>query len=154
MKIIAFNDTDYDLIKSWIKNREDCLFWAGPLVAFPLEKKDFLKQEDSYMYFLEKEKKKIAFIQIVINKNKARLCKVFVKKEERSKGYSKILVSLLIEKYLNEFNIKYFDLNVFTNNSNAVLSYKSLGFKIINSYDFIDKSNNKIWPVYKMSLEY
>ena len=156
MNIIEFKEDDFEILESWIKSKSECLIWAGPDMSWPLKKEE-ITDTSSKKYFLEYDKEKIAYIELVSNKNKRfRLCRILVKQEFRKRSFGEIIIDLAINKSIKDLSIFSFELNVYKDNVVAISCYKKLGFQITSEYEFYENSKEKQSDIkhylYKMIL--
>ena len=130
---IARNE-DLNTLISWIKDKEICKLWAGPVVRFPLTlqslKKDIEFSEKNTFVMVNDIGELLGLGQLIKKENnRIHIARVIVSPLQRAKGFGTLLCRLLIEKGIKQFGKVYFTLNVYSENSTAVKLYQKLGFK-------------------------
>ncbi len=124
-------EPDLDIVASWIRTARDCEFWAGPRLAFPLERLTLARDIDlsPETSFCIGEPNIEAFGQL-IDKGSGRghLAKIIVAPELRRSGRGSMLIrSLLSLAGTRGFTVV--GLNVQTANKAALSLYHKLGFE-------------------------
>ncbi len=120
---------------TWIKNKEACKQWAGPMVRFPLTLLH-LKQDIEYSpentFALQGTGGELLGLGQLLDKghNRIHLARIIVAPNQRGKALGDRLCRLLIAEGLKRFGEVYFTLNVYSDNANAVKLYQKLGFRV------------------------
>jgi len=130
---IAENE-DLNTLISWIKDKEACKLWAGPLARFPLTlqslQKDIEFSEDNTFVMKNTGGQLLGFGQLLPKENdRIHLARIIVSPLQRAKGLGNQLCLLLDDEGLKRFGKVYFSLNVYSDNTTAVKLYQKLGFK-------------------------
>ena len=130
---IARNE-DLNTLIRWIKDKEACKLWAGPLVRFPLTlqslKKDIEFSEENTFAMLNDVGELLGLGQLIEKEgDRIHMARVIVSPLQRAKGFGELLCRLLIDEGLKRFAKVYFSLNVYSDNTAAVKLYQKLGFK-------------------------
>jgi len=129
---IAANE-DLNSLISWIKDKEACKLWAGPLVRFPLTlqslQKDIEFSEENTFVMKNPSGQLLGLGQLLQKENdRIHMARVIVSPLLRSKGFGELLCRLLIDEGIKQFGKVYFTLNVYSINKTAVRLYQKLGF--------------------------
>ena len=123
---------DLPIIISWVPDADACRRWAGPLVNFPLTPES-LSQEITFSainsYCLEGAGGLVGFGQL-IRKSEQRIhaARIIIAPHERRQGCGRKLCQSLINRAA-ELKYPRLSLNVYKDNSTAMLLYQSLGFR-------------------------
>jgi ribosomal protein S18 acetylase RimI-like enzyme len=130
---IATNE-DLNTLIPWIKDKEACRLWAGPLVRFPLTlqslKKDIEFSEENTFGMVNDVGELLGLGQLLQKENdRIHMARVIVSPLQRAKGFGELLCRLLIDEGIKQFAKVYFTLNVYSGNTTAVKLYQKLGFK-------------------------
>jgi ribosomal protein S18 acetylase RimI-like enzyme len=130
---IARNE-DLNTLIAWIKDKEACRLWAGPLVRFPLTlqslKKDIEFSEENTFVMVNDAGELLGLGQLLEKENhRIHMARVIVSPLQRAKGFGELLCRLLIDEGIKRFAKVYFSLNVYSDNTTAVKLYQKLGFK-------------------------
>ena len=134
MILRAASDEDLKKVLVWIRDKEDCKLWAGPMVRFPLIL-EHLKQDIEYSpgntFAMQDAGGELLGLGQLLDKghNRFHLARVIIAPNHRGKGLGKQLCRLLIDEGLKRFGEVYFTLNVYSDNANAIKLYQKLGFK-------------------------
>ncbi len=115
---------------SWLETEQDCRFWAGPSVRYPVELESLIEDinfSPDNAYILEAGDNVVAFGQ-VIRKNNRRyhLARIIIHPDYRGKGYGLELCKALVAMVPESSRV--ITLNVYRSNSGAVALYEKLGF--------------------------
>ena len=134
MILRAASDEDLKTVLVWIRDKEDCKLWAGPMVRFPLTLEN-LKQDIEFSpgntFAMQDAGGELLGLGQLLDKGNQRIhmARVIIAPNQRGKGWGDLLCRLLIDEGLKRFEEVYFTLNVYSDNSNAVKLYHKLGFK-------------------------
>ena len=118
-------------VAAWITSQQDCEFWAGHALAYPLQletlSKDIgLSPETSFCFA---DSRVHAFGQLIDKGNgRTHLAKIIVCPQMRDGGIGTRFVSSLIDK-ASERLFSVIGLNVHPDNRAAINLYKKLGFQ-------------------------
>ncbi len=156
-----FTEKDFDRFISWIDNERFMYQFAGPAFNFPITHEQLNKyitvnNRIIYKVLDTKSNKVIGHAEInkidLLNKN-ARLSRILIaKKNNRNKGFGKMLIKKLLEIGFEEINLHRIDLGVFDFNKSAIKCYESCGFKnegLLRDTFIID---HEYHSVYNMSI--
>jgi [ribosomal protein S18]-alanine N-acetyltransferase len=133
MLVRIATDDDLNTLISWIKDKEACKRWAGPLVRFPLTlqslKKDIEFSEENTFVMIDDPGEPLGLGQLLEKENdRIHMARVIVAPLQRAKGLGEILCRLLIAEGIKRFGSVFFSLNVYSDNTAAVKLYQKLGF--------------------------
>ena len=125
---------DLNTVIAWIRDKEACKRWAGPLVRFPLTlqslKKDIEFSEDNTFVMLNDVGELLGLGQLLQKENnRIHMARVIVSPGQRAKGFGELLCRLLIDEGIKRCAKVYFTLNVYSDNTTALKLYQKLGFK-------------------------
>jgi len=129
---IAANE-DLNTVISWIKDKEACRLWAGPLVRFPLTlqslQKDIEFSEENTFVMKNTSGQLLGLGQLLQKENdRIHVARIIVSPLQRGKGFGELLCRLLIDEGIKRFGKVYFTLNVYSANKTALKLYQKLGF--------------------------
>lgn len=142
-------------LETWFQNPKD-LQLTSPKVPYPFKFKNWIDISystlESITYILKKDDWIIGHLSIQLRPqfNSIHIFHVFIDRDNRSKGYSNLLVNKALE-YAKVNNTEKITLAVHKNNPNAIGLYQSYGFKIIGTGNigslkmelYLDKSKNQ-----------
>ena len=123
-------------LENWFQNPKD-LHLTNPSMVYPFNFNKWLdvynSNMDSITYIIKKNDWIIGHLSIQLRPlmNSIHIFHVFINRENRGKGYSKVLVEKIL-KYANTNNIEKITLGVVKKNSIAIRLYKNYGFKIFD----------------------
>ncbi len=146
-----FNKIDKSTLKFRKAEAEDTDLRIKILSAcFDYEPKDkvaftkLLQDKNRLIYVAEVEDEIIGNISASKNDGKSYIYGVGILPEYRGKGYGKQMLSLIVEKIMEE-PYSEITLEVACNNENALTLYKKCGFEVVTSYDYYELfiNNNK-----------
>ena len=125
---------DLNTLIAWIRDKEVCKLWAGPLVRFPLTlqslKKDIEFSEENTFGMVNDVGELLGLGQLLQKENdRIHMARVIVSPLQRAQGFGELLCRLLIDEGIKQFAKVYFTLNVYSDNTTAVRLYQKLGFK-------------------------
>lgn len=122
---------DLDVVASWIATPRDCEAWAGPLLAFPLDRSTLARDIgfSSSTSFCLDERDVLAFGQLLDKGfGLGHLARIIVVPDRRRAGYGSRLVSRLLERAAHR-GFSVVGLNVQRDNPGAGALYRQLGFR-------------------------
>ena len=126
-------DEDLKALIAWIKDKDACKLWAGPVVRFPLMlqrlKQDIAYSTDNTFAMQNAAGEFLGLGQLLAKEhNRIHMARIIVAPVQRGKGLGDLLCRLLIEEGLKRSGNVCFTLNVYSDNANAVRLYQKLGF--------------------------
>ena len=150
-------DEDLKALIAWIKDKEACKLWAGPVVRFPLTlqrlKQDIGYSTDNTFAIQNAAGEFLGLGQLLAKENnRIHMARIIVAPLQRGRGLGELLCRLLIDKGLKRFGKVYFTLNVYSDNANAVKLYQKLGFKANNAPSESIPDNEVLYMVLKPDL--
>lgn len=122
---------DLTVVASWLVSQDDCRFWAGTKVTFPvdLELLPFAIQfEVGESWALVDQANLVAFGQIFPVAERLHFSRLIVDPKLRGKGVGRLLTQHLLSVALSR-KPPVISLNVMPDNPNARHLYQSLGFE-------------------------
>ena len=133
MILRSSTNDDLSVLMSWIKDKETCRIWAGPLVRFPLVlehlKEDIQFSEENTFSMINESGALLGIGQLIKKENNClHMARIIVSPNHRGKGLGNLLCRLLIREGTMRCGESYFSLNVYPDNTKAVRLYKKLGF--------------------------
>lgn len=126
--------SDLRIVSSWIHSAEDCRFWAGDKMPYPIDPARLpeimeISRHDSRT--LLREGSPAGFGQIVQRpENRLHLARIIISPQYRGKGMGRRLVEYLLRRAISRKPVK-ISLNVSRDNPVAIRLYESLGFVIV-----------------------
>jgi ribosomal protein S18 acetylase RimI-like enzyme len=125
---------DLNTVIGWIKDKEACKLWAGPLVRFPFTlaslKKGIEFSEDNTFVMANDAGELLGLGQLLQKENdRIHMARVIVSPLQRGRGFGNQLCRLLIGEGIKRFGNVCFSLNVYSDNTTALKLYQQLGFK-------------------------
>lgn len=119
------------LVASWIKSAQDCEYWAGNALSYPLKldtlSRDILMSPENAYCLVDKHP--IAFGQILDKGNgRTHLAKIIVAPDKRGTGIGSLLIAELL-KLAKQKSFNVVGLNVQPDNEAAIKLYSKLGFE-------------------------
>ena len=153
---IARNE-DLNTLIAWIKDKEACKLWAGPLVRFPLTlqslKKDIEFSEENTFVMVNDDGELLGLGQLLEKENhRIHMARVIVSPLQRAKGFGELLCRLLIDEGIKRSAKVYFSLNVYSDNTTALKLYRKLGFKPQSAPSDYPPDKDVIYMVFKPDL--
>lgn len=128
----ATTPEDLPVIASWIRSQDDCLFWAGTRVSFPIDLDSLpeaIQFSESHSFTLEEGGLPVAFGQLVPKENgRLHFSRLITSPVLRGRGRGRHLASLLLRQAMSKGAAR-ISLNVIPENSVAIALYRSLGFQ-------------------------
>ena len=161
IKLKPVTNSDYDRLINWIDSEHLMHVFSATIFNYPITH----AQLDEYL----KEPNRIVYKVIDINSNEiighaelnninksnksARICRVLVgDKNERNKGFGKLIINELVRIGFEEMKLHRIDLGVYDFNRNAIKCYKNCGFEIEGLLKENTKIGNQYWSTYNMSI--
>jgi RimJ/RimL family protein N-acetyltransferase len=158
IKLVKFEQEDFERFKSWINNADELLQFAGPIFSFPVSNEQLVKYIN--------DKRRIAYKAVLAHSNEAighcelnfenqlpRLSRILIAdKEQRNKGYGKLVVKEMLNSLFTELGYDSADLNVFDWNAGAIKCYERIGFAFNNGLEVEYVHKGKIWKTRNMVI--
>lgn len=123
--------SDLNAVADWIGSGSQARNWAGPRVAYPLNRKRLPEQIQwwqAFSFCLLRNGQVIGFGQIVPKQaGRLHLARLIVSPSQRGRGYGRILAASLVDQALAR-SPSVISLNVFPDNTAAVELYRCIGF--------------------------
>jgi ribosomal protein S18 acetylase RimI-like enzyme len=119
-------------VKSWFSNHQQAYTWGGPNMTYPMSDKSFFKLLTAGHFksfcLLNDEQRVVAFGQYYRRLEHHHLGRLAVNPKYRGQGFSKILITEILEQAFIAKSAKGASLFVFRDNIVAYNGYQSLGF--------------------------
>jgi ribosomal protein S18 acetylase RimI-like enzyme len=132
MSVIFPSQQQYLQVKTWFSNFQAIYTWGGPNMTYPMSDDNFVKYltEDHIKSFclLNDKQQLVAFGQYYRRLEHHHLCRLAVNPKYRGQGFSKILITEILEQAFIAKPAKGASLFVFKDNIVAYNCYQSLGF--------------------------
>ncbi|AQY20980.1 GNAT family N-acetyltransferase [Riemerella anatipestifer] len=155
IEIQKFKKENIEKLISWIDNAEDLMQFAGPKFTFPLTKSQILESledKNRFAFSVKNKDEIIGHAEIYFKENSFALGRILINKENRGKGYGKLLTEKLLDYGFEKSEKEFAELNVFDWNIPAIKSYEKAGF-IINPNESIHREiNGEIWTALNMRI--
>jgi RimJ/RimL family protein N-acetyltransferase len=158
IKLVPFEENDFEKLISWIDNEESLVQFAGSVVfKYPLTKEQLAVyiSDDKRLAFKVVEvetNKTIGHAEIyLVNSDIVRLCRILIgSKEYRGKGIGQQIIQQLKNYSFDKFNAEIVELNVYDWNISAIKCYEKVGFKINPSGISTTEVNGNSWTAINM----
>ena len=129
----AFQSQDYAQLIAWITTEDLNYLWGGPCYRFPLDHqqiKAHCDQDEVFAYLFTVDQRNAGFVELYRESPHCfRLCRVLITDDFRGQKLSQVMLKMVIEKAILEFNAQLITLAVFAHNQAARHCYQTLGFK-------------------------
>ncbi|WP_413283191.1 GNAT family N-acetyltransferase [Vibrio sp. MA40-2] len=153
-ELIPFGSEHFHLLLKWIDSDALNYLWGGPQFKYPLTEKQLhqhYSQQQALPFLFVVQDKPVGFIELYkMSSSQYRICRVFIHPEHQAKGYSIIMLKLVMKMAINRYKLNVFTLSVFAHNKAAIACYKKLGFEqkeLIKGSRFF---NGQAWDLIKM----
>lgn len=161
IKLEKFEKPDFARLISWIDSEKSMIQFSGAVFNFPVT----VEQLEKYISAENRSAFKVidiitgevighAELNNIDYKNKhASICRVLIgEKENRNKGYGKLIIKELVHFGFEELKLHRIDLRVFDFNHQAIQCYLDCGFEKEGLLRDIIKVGEKYWSTYNMSI--
>ena len=158
IRLENFTYKDFNLFKSWIKNEDELLQFAGPIFSYPIldqELSNYINDNRriSYKVIEVYSGEIVGHCELNFENELPRLSRILIGNEsKRSKGYGRTIVIEMLRLLFNDFGFSSADLNVFELNYAAIKCYEKVGFKFNEGIvkEYLHKGN--IWRAKNMII--
>lgn len=148
--------SDFEYLKSWIKNEKELIQFAGPLFSYPLtddQLEKYAKSKDRKVFKIVLDKKTIGHCEFNHENGIRRISRVLIGNEElRNKGIGTEIIVKMAKEFFKETELSAIDLNVFAWNDRAIKCYENIGFKINRTKVFEREVEGQTWENHNMVL--
>lgn len=137
-----FEKSDFKKVTSWISSPLESLLWAGGSLLYPFDDQQLdWYMEETYGEFPKRMIFKAVDMESGLHvghidlsridrmNRSARICRVLVDPDLRSKGIASQMTKALIRKGFEELKLHRIELNVFDFNKPAITAYLKAGFR-------------------------
>ena len=160
IRLEKFTENDFEQFISWMDTEKFMYQFGGASFAFPLtvaQLKDYIADKSHRIYrVVDATTERVighASISHYNVKNKsARLCRILIAKEDRSKGYGQQLIEALLKICFDELALHRVDLGVFEFNKAAIQCYQSCGFRIEGTLRESFVIDDEYYSIHNMSI--
>jgi RimJ/RimL family protein N-acetyltransferase len=164
IRLLPFEENDFERLISWIDTPAFLLQWAGSIFRYPLDFEQLKRYlaEASGEYSSSKifkavnsQEKVVGHIELSnINSNhsSASISRVLVNPAYHGNGIGTSMLRSILEIGFNELNLHRIELRVFDFNSSAIACYKKVGFHIEGLHRDCRRFEEEYWSLYQMSL--
>jgi RimJ/RimL family protein N-acetyltransferase len=165
LELERFQEADFALLNSHVRDPKFLLQWAGPKYQFPLtyeqisfrDAKTIGSKKAVYVFKAMEagSNRTIGFIELVIRdyiQRTAIVESVLIYDEYRGKGFGKQLARAIIHFAFADLGMDELLLGVFDFNKPAIACYKDLGFEQIEIINMKSPFEDTIWNSLIMSL--
>ena len=165
IRLIPFDESDFDQLIAEIPDARFLLQWAGPKYLFPLDigqLNDTLEKTAGekplfrvYKAVLTNTIEVIGHIQLLNVDYRAATCilgRVLIFSNYRGKGFGRELVNLAVKYAFENLGLREITLNVFDFNTKALALYENIGFIECEQKNGAQEFQNELWKSVKMKL--
>jgi len=132
MSLVYPTEQQFLQVKSWFSNHHQAYTWGGPNMTYPMSDTNFLKLLTAFHFksfcLLNDEQQVVAFGQYYRRLEHHHLGRLAVNPKHRGQGFSKVLITKILEQAFLQQSAKGASLFVFRDNIVAYKCYQSLGF--------------------------
>jgi RimJ/RimL family protein N-acetyltransferase len=164
-KLAYFEKPDFDQLIGWINTEELMYNWSGRMFSFPLthgsldwyldDTNDIDKSDVFIFKVVDHKNNMVGHISLggisKLNKS-ARISRVFVSHEGRSKGICTFMVKEVLKFGFGQLNLHRIALGVYTSNISATTCYEKAGLKVEGINRDVFLHNNQYWSMIEMSI--
>jgi RimJ/RimL family protein N-acetyltransferase len=137
LELFKLEQSDFELLKSWIKSKDELMQFAGPaILQFPITDEQLQcyiidDRRVVYKVILSETNEIIGNAELNFENQRPRLSRILIgEARNRNKGFGKQIVNKLLEKLFMEYTFLEADLNVYDWNKSAIKCYENVGFVI------------------------
>jgi RimJ/RimL family protein N-acetyltransferase len=156
-----FTESDFEMLIGWVDNERLMHIFAGPIFTYPIDKvqlKKYISDKRRRVFKVRNTKTSEIIGHCEINKidlknMNARICRMLIaSKNNRNKGYCKLIINNLLKIGFLDLKLHRIDLGVFDFNKSAIKCYKNCGFSIEGLFRDCHIIENKYESMYNMSI--
>ena len=159
IRLEKFDQSDFQILISWIDCAETLMQFAGPALVYPLtaEQLNASLSDSNRLAFAVVEtntENTIGHAEIYLGKETTYLARILIGEPQfRGRGIGREIVSQLLDYAFRKLNRTNVELNVFDWNSAAINCYENAGF-IVNPNKSTERSfNGKTWIALNMTID-
>jgi RimJ/RimL family protein N-acetyltransferase len=158
IELVKLEKSDFEVFKSWIKNQDELIQFAGSIFNFPLTDEQLIRyitdnRRIVYKVMSLDTNSIIGNAELNFENPLPRLSRVLIGDiENRNKGFGGLIINKMLERLFNELNFEEADLNVFDWNKAAIKCYENVGFTINPDISYKHDINGKIWTAVNMKI--
>ena len=152
-----FTSTDFARLISWVNDENILTQFAGPIFQYPLTDKQlyhYLAEPQRRAFKVVHQQRTVGHAEIMLSESGvAKLCRILIgDPEDRGKGLGEQLLSVLIRRCRNKYDVKEIELNVYRWNTPATRCYQKAGF-VETDKATIDATSSRKWQTIRMTLK-
>ncbi len=154
MQLIPFQASDYPRLIRWIDSPEANQLWGGPCFDYPLTQAQLAQhyaKAGAYPYLFHLDDEVVGFAELQRAGDASfRICRVWIDPAARGKGYSKKMLSELIELARSELGARQLSLRVYAHNQAELRCYQGLGFRLYGEAEQVSSASGDTWQLLQM----
>jgi RimJ/RimL family protein N-acetyltransferase len=159
VRLSPFQQSDFDLFISWIKDEDLLMTIAGHELGFPVTRdqlQGYIEKSDSYAFNVvdDASDKKIGHAQLArTGDRKFKIDKVIIGDEStRGKGLGQLVMRQLLDQAFDNLDAEAVELMVFDWNISGIRCYQKCGFEIEEGPGMPFKIGERTWIALKMTI--
>lgn len=138
--LAPYQQDDLELLRRWIRTKEDALLWSGHQCELPLTQLQITKFQlpsECSPYMIRQGESKIGYIELHKKGPKhLHLARVLIGEQgQRGRGVGKMVLHMISRWAFNHAGLKLLTLNVYENNLAALKCYQNVGFFVKSKKD-------------------
>ena len=158
MLLVPFEDSDCELLASWIITAEFNMLWGGPRYQWPLTREQILQHHSDlavHPFMVTADRQKIGFIELYQRaEQEVRLCRVLIAQHSaRGQGLGRLLIRQAVEHARCRLGARFVSLAVFERNEAAFNCYRAEGFQIVRRDTDARQFAGDVWPLIYMAKQ-
>jgi len=159
LELHKLEQNDFELFKSWIKNKDELMQFAGPaILQFPITDEQLERyitdnRRIVYKIILLETNEIIGNAELNFENPRPRLSRILIGDiNKRGKGLGKQIVNKMLEKLFTEYDFQEADLNVYDWNKAGIKCYEKVGFIINPQLSNTQTSCGTTWIALNMTI--
>jgi RimJ/RimL family protein N-acetyltransferase len=159
IKLIKFEETDFETFKSWCHNEDELLQFAGNIFSFPVTNEQLTNylndpRRIAYKVLNIHNSETIGHCELNFEKPMPTLSRILIGNTElRGKGIGKLIVNAMLKILFDQMPFEAVQLNVFDWNIHAIKCYESIGFKPNQGGDKTYNHHGLTWRTTNMTID-
>ena len=155
-------EKDFEIIKDWLPDERSHALWCANLIAYPLNKANFVKvmgsnaerYGDRPFAAIDNDGTVVGFFCFSVNQdtNEGKLKYVVVDPNRRGKGIGKEMLKLAVRYAFEKTPVDSVFLNVFSDNKKAIKCYQSVGFVFLETDPDVFVYKDESWDRLSMVI--
>lgn len=152
-----FQESDFELLDSWVKSKRDLIQFAGSRLPYPLSKEIFLddiKTRDAFVVKMKEDLRTIGHAQVTNQADMLLIGRVLIGEESfRGKELGLELIHLLLKHGFSTYDKNIAELNVYSWNVQAIKCYEKAGFILNTNKISAVEVGDESWIALNMQIE-